>query len=103
MQVVYGKSINNPSLLENEMTVQQLKETIRSGAYAWPGGYPKYFVTDDGGALSFDSVRENFRLVLDSVKHKRNDGWRAVACDINWEDENLYCCDSGKKIEPAYE
>ena len=84
------------------MTTQELKNYVRSGRYAWPGGYPKYFVMNDGEAMSFDAVQENFRLVLDSVKHKRNDGWRAVACDINWEDANLYCCDSGEKIESAY-
>ena len=84
------------------MTTQELKKHIRSGRYAWPGGYPKYFVMNDGEAMSFDAVQEKFRLVWDSVKHKRNDGWRAVACDINWEDANLYCCDSGEKIEVAY-
>jgi len=52
--------------------------------------------------MSFDAVRENFRLVLDSVKNQRNDGWQTVGVEINWEDENLYCCDSGKKIESAY-
>ena len=84
------------------MTTTELKNEIRSGAYAWPGGYPKFFVMGDGEAMSFDAVRENFRLVLDSVKNQRNDGWQTVGVDINWEDENLYCCDSGKKIESAY-
>jgi hypothetical protein len=84
------------------MTTTELKNEIRSGEYAWPGGYPKYFVTDDGEAMSFDSVKENYRLVLDSVKHKNNDGWRVVGVDINWEDDSLICCHSGDKIESAY-
>lgn len=84
------------------MTTTELKNEIRAGEYAWPGGYPKYFVTEDGQAMSFDSVKENYRLVLDSVKHGNNDGWRVVGVDINWEDEHLYCCDSGRKIESAY-
>jgi hypothetical protein len=84
------------------MTTAELKNEIRSGKYAWPGGYPKYFVTDDGEAMSFDSVKENYRLVLDSVKHKNNDGWRVIGVDINWEDDSLICCHSGNKIESAY-
>ena len=84
------------------MTTAELKNEIRSGEYAWPGGYPKYFVTDDGEAMSFNSVKENYRLVLDSVKHKNNDGWRVIGVDINWEDDSLICCHSGNKIESAY-
>lgn len=84
------------------MTTTELKTTIRDGKYAWPGGYPKYFIMDDGEAMSFDSVKENYRLVLDSVKHKHNDGWRVVGVDINWEYDNLYCCHSGERIESAY-
>lgn len=85
-----------------KFSVQQLKAELRTGQYAWPGGYPKYFVTDDGQAMSFDSVKKNYRLVLDSVKHGNNDGWRVVDVDINWEDDHLICCHSGEIIESAY-
>ena len=81
---------------------KSLKEALRNGPYAWPGGYPCYFIADDGEALSFDAVRENYRLVLSSVKHKQNDGWRVIGVDINWEDHDLICSHSGKKIEAAY-
>lgn len=87
------------------MTIQtttDLKNAIRSGAYAWPGGYPLFFITDDGAALSFDSVKANLRSVLWSIKNKVNDGWRVVGCDANWEDGELTCEHSGKRIESAY-
>lgn len=84
------------------MTTTELKNAIRTGKYAWPGGYPKYFVTNDGEAMSFDSVKENYRLVLDSVKHGNSDGWCVVDVDINWEDDYLTCCHSGEIIESAY-
>lgn len=45
------------------LNLTDLKNIIRS-PYAWPGGYPQYFITADGGALSVQSVRENFREVL---------------------------------------
>ena len=85
------------------MTTTELKNCIRDGKYAWPGGYPKYFITSDGEALSFDSVKQNFHDVVFNMKYLPSfGGWNVVACAINWEDENLYCCDSGEKIESAY-
>lgn len=77
----------------------QLRATLRAGPYAWPGVYPLYFVTDDGEALSFDSVRANYRQCASSIRNKISDGWRIVACEVNWEDAELTCSHSGEPIE----
>ena len=81
---------------------KDLKTAIRSGKYAWPGGYPAYFITSDGAALSFDAVRDNFKLCLSETKHGHCGGWRIIGYDINWEDNELYCDHTGKKISSAY-
>lgn len=83
-------------------TVAKLKATLRNGRFAWPGGYPMYFLTSDGGCLSFDSVREEFSNIIDAIKSNCNNGWRVVACDINWEDNELVDNHSGELIEAAY-
>jgi hypothetical protein len=83
-------------------TNQDLKNQLRSGPFAWPGGYPLYFITDDGAALSFNAVRENLRSVIWSIRHGVNDGWRVVGCDVNWEDPKLFCDHTGNRIESAY-
>jgi hypothetical protein len=83
-------------------TVSDLKATLRAGAYAWPGGYPLYFIADDGAALSFDSVKENLAQVIYAIRHGLRDGWRVVGCQINWEDNDLTCEHSGKPILAAY-
>lgn len=84
-------------------TVADLKATIRNGGFAWPGGYPLYFITADGGSLSFRTVRENFaeccRAIIDG---DNSGGWRIIACEVNWEDDSLTCEHSGKRIESAY-
>jgi hypothetical protein len=85
----------------NINTVKDLKQALRK-PYAWPGGYPLYFITSDGAALSFKAVRENLRSVLWSIKNGVNDGWRVQAMDINYEDNELYCDHTGEKIESAY-
>lgn len=84
------------------MKTKDLKSYLRNGPYAWPGGYPMYFITSDGAALSFSSVRGNFCSVLSSMRHKVNDGWRVVGVDINWEDCELVCDHSGELIPSAY-
>jgi len=82
-------------------TLSQLKATLRAGGYAWPGGYPLYFVTADGAALSFDTVRSEFRAVVDAFATRAVD-WRIVACDANWEDTALHDAHTGELIPCAY-
>jgi hypothetical protein len=82
-------------------TIQQLRQDLEN-PYAWPGGYPRFFITHDGEALSFKSAKENQPLIETAIAELSNDGWRVIACEINWEDSDLYCCDSGDLIEAAY-
>jgi hypothetical protein len=80
----------------------EFRKAYRNGPYAWPGGYPLFFIASDGAALSFDAVRQNLKSVLHSIAYRVNDGWRVVGMEINWEDASLYCEHSGKRIESAY-
>lgn len=84
------------------MKTHDLKNALRAGPYAWPGGYPCYFITSDGCALSFEAVRYEFRQVLWSIRHNVNDGWNLEGLAINWEDPELYCEHTGKRIQSAY-
>ena len=86
----------------NIETGAQLRATLRAGDVTWPGCYPLYFITSDGGALTFGTVRDNLRSVLDSIRTERGDGWRVVACEVNNEDTNLRDDHTGEKIESAY-
>jgi hypothetical protein len=83
-------------------SVANLKATLRMGEFTDLGGYPLYLITSDGGSLSFESAKQNFKSIVDSIKNQINDGWRVVACDVNYENDELYCDHSGKKIESAY-
>lgn len=83
--------------------IKHFNEVLDNGPYAWPGGYPIYFICADGAALSFEAALENADLIRDAIAEKDNtSGWRVVACDINWEDEDLICAHTGKQIAPAY-
>lgn len=86
------------------MTLLEIKRALRNGKYAWPGGYPLYAVTSDGETLSFDAVRKHWRDVCQAhICHGwRNSGWRIIGIDINWEDGEMTCAETGDRIESAY-
>jgi hypothetical protein len=70
--------------------------------YAWPGGYPMFFITDDGEAISFKGAKQELRNILEAIRDKSRDGWRVIATDINWECADLYCVVTNERIESAY-
>ena len=74
---------------------------LRRGPYVWPGGYPCYFICNDGAALSFKYARENAHLICQAIRENSNCGWRVVGVEVNWEDPGLYC-EGGERIESAY-
>ncbi len=77
--------------------------------YAWPGGYPTYFVTSDGAALCHACGRKHGALITSSIREhsveawRGADGWRVAALDVNWEDSELCCDHCSKAIESAYD
>lgn len=86
------------------MTTKAIKETLRNGRFAWPGGYPLYFIAADGEPLSFEAVRENWREICSAHIHRGflDKQWQLVGVEINWEDTALYCAHTNKRIESAY-
>jgi hypothetical protein len=84
------------------MTNKELESEIRGGPYAWPGGYPKYFVMTDGEPMCWSDVAANFKLVLAANKANCGHIWQAANCQVNWEDDSLFCCHCGQRIEAAY-
>lgn len=83
-------------------TVFDFNRALDAGAYAWPGGYPYFYVMDDGEALSVEAANENAGLIRDSIIGDLRDGWHAVELAINWDDTGLYCAHTGQRIAPAY-
>ena len=79
------------------------RRAMRNGPYAWPGGYPLYFVTADGEALSFKAARAERRNILQALAYNdTSSGWIVVGVDVNWEDDELACAHSGERIQSAY-
>lgn len=84
-------------------SISDLRKAFRHGPYAWPGGYPVYFVMADGEALSFAAAKAERRQMLDAMTGAGwGDMWTPVALEVNWEDGQLVCAHSGERIESAY-
>ncbi|MCC6191355.1 MAG: hypothetical protein IT318_20220 [Anaerolineales bacterium] len=60
-------------------------------AYAWPGGYPMYYL-DSGMAVLCPACANKWGEYSTDLD----------AYDINWEDPDLYCENCNGRIESAY-
>jgi hypothetical protein len=68
-------------------------------SFAWPGGYPMFYVMDDGEALCPTCANDPSNPVHEGGQA---DGWRIEGYDINYEDASLFCAHCSKRIESAY-
>jgi hypothetical protein len=76
---------------------------LKAGCFAWPGGYPKYFVTSDGAALCFPCAKKEGALITSALRdNDTRSGWHVAGVDVNWEDSALFCDHCSKRIESAY-
>lgn len=86
------------------MTLAEIKGRLRAGKYAWPGGYPIFFIMSDGEAMSFEGVRACWRDIVQAhiCPDYRHSGFHVAGAEINWEDPELFCCHTNARIESAY-
>ena len=78
-------------------------ENWKLAAYAWPGGYPVFYLTTDGGVLCAGNECANgTESIACSENCLEDDGWRVIAGDIHWEGEPLTCDHCNGEIESAY-
>ena len=84
-------------------TVQEFGAALKQGPYAWPGGYPLYFVTSDGGSLSFATAwNERASIARAIIDDDKSGGWKVIGYDVNWENADLTDDHTGNRIESAY-
>jgi hypothetical protein len=68
----------------------------RLSAWAWPGGYPFFYLDGDNSVLCVNCARRS-----DEAEDELEQ-FRPIAYDVNYEDEDLYCDDCSERIESAY-
>jgi hypothetical protein len=83
-------------------TTKDLRHQLRLGGYAFPGGYPFFFITADCACLCIKCVKKEYRQISYAIRHHTSPGWRIVGSNINWEDAQLHCDHCSARIESAY-
>ena len=76
-----------------------LADDIVQHPYAWPGGYPRYAITDDCAALCKHCCATEQKAIRST---DGADGWCVISTAINWEDPEFHCSNCGNRIESAY-
>lgn len=75
-------------------------------SYAWPSGYPIYYIFSDGGAICPDCVNTNVSEIVEAnngkARHNSHGGWAVDGWDVNYDDADLTCDHCNKPIEAAY-
>jgi hypothetical protein len=80
------------------MNKESLQQFIRSGGFAWPGGYPCALLMVDGEVIDAQSARENYRI----IRRETGRDWTPAQVFIHWEGDSLFCAHSGREIPSAY-
>ena len=68
-------------------------------SYAWPGGYPIFYVTKDAAVLSALAANQELARTLDP----HDDQFFVISQQINFEDQDLWCEHLNERIPAAYE
>lgn len=83
-------------------TLNDIKATLRAGPYAWPGGYPLFFVMADGAPVSFRGILLEWRNVASDTMAGSGSCWQPIALEVNYETVGLFCEITGELIPAAY-
>lgn len=80
--------------------LRQLRADLRwRGIY---GARTRYYIAQDGGHLSREAVRDNYREISHAIRHESDPAWRICGAAVNWEDPRLYCDHTGDRIPSEY-
>lgn len=70
--------------------------------FAWPGGYPIYYLAADSETLCPKCVNRDIRRVVAACLDGSDNDWLIVGRDVNWEDAALFCAHCNNRIPSAY-
>lgn len=82
-----------------QLQSRSLRDQLIASPYTWPGGYPMFAVTTDGGCLCKACCKTESRSIGSTYG---TDGWAIAGLAVNWEDPSLWCDHCGERIESAY-
>jgi hypothetical protein len=82
-----------------QLQSRKLRDQLVASPYAWPGGYPMFAITTDGGCLCHKCCASEHKSIGFTYG---SDGWAIAALDVNYEDPSLYCDHCNNRIDSVY-
>jgi hypothetical protein len=86
-------------LRATQVESRKLRDELIASPYTTAGGYPRFAVCHDGGALCCECCKSEARQIGTTTGR---DGWAIAGLAVNWEDPDLLCDHCGDRIESAY-
>ena len=83
-----GTLVRSDAKFRKEHTIQHGPDAGKLMYYAWPGGYPMFYLNQHNEVICPDCANDTYHHL--------------VAADANWEDPHLYCDHCSQRIESAY-
>lgn len=74
-------------------TVSDFRRFVRSGPFAWPGGYDRFAVTNDGAVLCHRCCNTERRQIADAIGSKCDSGWWVVGAQLACDTDDFTACD----------
>lgn len=75
----------------DRQAIDILKGVIRE-PFAWPGGYEKALIMDDGGVICHKCAKSEYWNILHSTRGDYRDGWQVCAVFlVDHVDGPVYC------------
>ena len=81
------------------MKTETIAQSIARAPYAFPGGYARLALTDDGGTLCAACCKNEAETIAASDP---GDGWHVVAEYVHWEGEPETCDHCGEELPSEY-
>jgi hypothetical protein len=102
----FGQQIALTPVLEAPQMTNNIQDLLAAQGdkfpqLVWPGGYPMFYLCQDGGVLCSKCANDN-RSQIDMAEENHNKQWNVIEYDINWEDQELLCDHCEQRIESAY-
>lgn len=79
----------------------QFNSALAQGKSSGVCGYDYHFIMADGEPMSFEAALDNAGLIRNAIIENMSDQWQIVGRDINYEDQDMVCVQTGERIEPA--
>ena len=93
--------ITNPEGARQEL--RNLRQAIRNGFFAWPGGYQMRAIMADGETMCCKCARDEYRRISDATRHPEyRTGWELFGVAVLWEGAPELCCNCTAEIPSAY-